>query len=244
MSLSFPPEIFDLVIEHLREERVTLKVCCVVSKSWVPRARRHLFARVQFTDDSRVESWAKAFPDPSNSPAHHTRDLSIRGLPGLTAATTFAHTWIRAFCQITSLTLGTSGWNNKQVSLVPLHALSPSLKSLCLVYYSISSSEIFNLICSFPYLEDLSLMSIGDGKAGTSPLLPMSPKFTGYLRLVMDGGIRFDVWRLLALPGGLRFTDILVGCLEEDSESVTNLVSACCNTLESFAMLEYFPSAF
>ena len=48
MSISLPPEIFDLIVEHLREERTTLKVCCVVAKSWVPRARRHLFTRVEF----------------------------------------------------------------------------------------------------------------------------------------------------------------------------------------------------
>lgn len=213
-----------------------------ISKWWVPRARRHLFARIQFTDESPVESWVKAFPDPSNSPAHHTHDLLIRGRSNPAAATTFAHPWVRAFCKIVSLTLKTIAWDTKQISLVPLHALS--LKSFCLIHYSVSPSEIFSLICSFPSLEDLSLISIGVGEAGTSTLLPTSPKFTGDLRLIMSSRMRYEIWQLLALPGGLHFADIRVGCLVEDLESVTSLVSACSYTLESFTLFECFTSAF
>lgn len=245
MSLPLPPEIFDLIVERLCEERETLKVCCVVSKSWVPRARRHLFARVEFlNEESSVESWVKAFPDPSNSPAHHARDLSIRSLPGLVAATTIARAWIRTFCNIVSLTLETSAQDDKQASLVPLHALFPALKSFSLNHDSISSSEILNLVCSFPSLEDLSLTSTGSGEADTIILPPTSPKFTGYLCLVMMGGIRYDVCRLIALPGGLHFTEIWVGCFAKDLDSITNLVSACCNTLESFTIMQYCSSAF
>ena len=44
----FPPEIFDLIIDHLQDEPITLKACCLVSKSWVPRSRMHIFAHVEF----------------------------------------------------------------------------------------------------------------------------------------------------------------------------------------------------
>ena len=245
MSLFLPPEILDLVAEHLYGERATLKICCLVSKSWVPRARRHLFARVEFHhDDSPVESWMKAFPDPANSPAHHVRSLRICSLPDLVAATTVAHAWTRTFSNIVKLIVETKPWDDNQTTLVSLHALSPVLKTLTLIHNSIPSSEVFNLICSFPSLEDLSLMSIGDRETDTSALPPISPKFTGALYLVMNRGIRLDVSRLLSLPGGLHFTRILVGCLEEDFESITGLVSACCGTLETFTVMQYFLGAF
>ena len=48
MSCTLPPEILDLIIDHLHDEPATLKTCCVVSKSWVPRTRKHLFALVEF----------------------------------------------------------------------------------------------------------------------------------------------------------------------------------------------------
>ena len=48
MSSFLPPEILDLVIDQLLDEPATFKVCCIASKSWIPRARNHLFARVEF----------------------------------------------------------------------------------------------------------------------------------------------------------------------------------------------------
>ena len=246
MSLSLPPEILDLVVEHLYSERPALKTCCLVSKSWVPRARRHLFFRVRFhSRESSVESWMKAFPDPSNSPAHYTRDLSIRTLRDIIVATTIGDTWICTFCNIVNLTVEASVWDCSRASLVPLHALSPSLESLCLIHNSIPSSDVFSFICSFPSLEALSLISIGDGdeEANISTLPSTSPRFTGALCLVMRGGMRSDIRRLIALPGGLHFTKIWVGCLAEDLGSITSLVSACRDTLVSFTILQYFPSA-
>ncbi|KAF9789198.1 hypothetical protein BJ322DRAFT_1000595, partial [Thelephora terrestris] len=47
-----PPEILDLVTDNLSDEPSTLKACCLVSKSWVPRTRKHLFASVKFNQDS------------------------------------------------------------------------------------------------------------------------------------------------------------------------------------------------
>ena len=243
MSFSLPPEILDLIVEHLYDDRETPKVCCVVSRSWVSRARRHLFACVGFTtEESPVESWVKAFPDPSNSPAHHTRDLTIRGLRDIIAATTIAYPWIGAFCHIVTLSVAISAWDDSRTSLVPLHGLSPTLVSLCLTHHSISPSEVFNLVCSFPSLETLSLISTGEEDGGGDAdmlILPsMSPKFTGVLSLVMRGGMRSGIRRLTTLPGGLRFTRILVGCYAEDLGSITDLVSACRNTLESLGIAQ------
>ena len=238
MSISLPPEIFDLIVEHMREERETLKACSVVSKSWIPRARRHLFARVEFHHiNSPLGLWVEAFPDPSDSPAHHTRHLSISSVPDVIAATV-AHAWIRAFCNIVSLTVRTNAWHDRQTSLVPLHTLSSTLKSLHLVYDSIPPSEVFGLICSFPALEDLALTVFGCEETEIYALPSTSLKFTGTLSLARKDGVRFDIWRLLALPGGLHFTKILVGCLEEDFESITDLVSACRNTLEIICIIQ------
>ena len=243
MSFSLPPEIFDLIVEQLYKDRETLKVCCVVSKPWVARARRHLFARVHFTDDSPVESWVKAFPDPSNSPAHHVRDLSICGTPWVTAATTVSRPWFRTFCNIMHLSVETDLRDDSQISLTPLHALSPTLKSFSLTHGSIPPSEVFNFIYSVPSLEDLSLISTRGGEADTSILPATSPMFTGSLFLVMRSGLQSSMRLLIALPGGLHFTEIWMGCFTEDLESITGLVSACCSTLESFIVMLYLPGA-
>lgn len=77
MLSPLPPELFDHIVDHLHLEYTTLKTCCLVSKSWVPRTRRHLFARVDFCFPKSIGLWMKVFPDPFNSPAHHTRTLHI-----------------------------------------------------------------------------------------------------------------------------------------------------------------------
>ena len=81
-----PLEPLDLIIDFLHGDPVALKSCCIVSKSWAPRARLYLFAHVVFhadprTDLPQIRQWAKTFPDPSNSSARYTRSLMIHGCP-------------------------------------------------------------------------------------------------------------------------------------------------------------------
>ena len=230
---SLPPEILNLIVDHLHDDSTALKACCVVSRSWVPRTRRHLFANVEFyTLQRRVESWKTAFPNPSNSPAHHTRTLCIRDPPTLTAADTDAGGWISSFHNVTHLRLERIIWQGPRSPLVPFHGLSPTLRSLSLTS---TSFEVFDFICSFPLLEDLALVLLATGYADAWTAPSTSPKLTGTLKLMpRAGGVRPVVRRLLAFPDGLHFAKIQVSCInEEDARSATNLVSRCSDTLET-----------
>jgi len=245
MSSSLPPEILDPVIDHLHDGPTTLKTCCVVSKSWVPRTRRHLFARVTFYDSkSHVQLWKKAFPDPSNSPAHHTRTLSITlsfHTPVITAADAGVDGWICTFRNVVDLQL--SGMD--LTSLIPFYGLSPTVRSLTL---TCTTSNVFDLICSFPLLEDLALGAVlpaSDADGWNAPLT--SPKLTGTLDLRMLGETRLITRRLLDLPGGLRFSKIFTLFFNENAEALADLVSSCSDTLEVLS-IRYrpqgaFPSA-
>jgi hypothetical protein len=231
MSPSLPPEILDLIVDHLHDEPTTLKACCVVSKSWIHRPRSHLFSRVEFcAPKSHLELWKKTFPDPSNSPAHHTRSLIIRGIPTVTAADVDAGGWIHTFHNLVHLYLESPRWEG--VSLVPFHGISATLRSLCLIR---TSSDVLDLICSFPLLEDLALIGPSRGSDAWN-IPPTSPKLTGFLDLSMFGGMgRPSAHRLLSLPNGLHFTKIRV-TLDEGSDSVMDLVSRCSDTLESISV--------
>ena len=237
-----PPEVLDLIVDHLHDEPTTLKTCCVVSKSWVPRTRKHLFARVEFdTSKSHIELWKRTFPDPSNSPARHTHTLSIYGVPIVTAADAGVGGWVRTFHNIVHLQLSPLD----RVSLVPFYGLSPTLRSLHLTY---STSEVLDLVSSFPLLEDLALVTLSpesDPDGWNTP--PTSPKLTGTLGLRTPGGTRPVARRLFDLPGGLHFSKFHVVFSEEETESVTDLVSRCSDTLESLTVfycpLGAFPSS-
>ena len=155
--------------------------------------------------------------------------------------------WIRTFSGVIRLHVDIRGYGSggTEISLVPLHGLSPILKSLRLAYgSSVPSSGIFGLVCSFPLLEDLTLLSLSNNSELDRWNIPStSPKFTGHLDLRMVSGIRPAVRRLLEIPGGLRFSKISVSCLEEDVESMMDLVSECSDTLESLSIYYYIAGA-
>ena len=234
-SCALPAEILDLIIDHLHDEPDALKTCCVVSKSWVPRTRRHLFAHVEFcAQKSHMELWKKAFRDPSDSPAHHTRTLTIDGDPITASTDESVDGWIRAFRNVVHLKLSSMS----RATLVQFHGISPAVRSLRL---SPPILEAFDLICSFPLLEDLSLIALHpeDDVDGWNPPLT-SPKLTGTLGLRLRGMVHPVARRLLDFPGGLRFSKIATVFFHNDAESVTDLVSRCADTLESLSLF-YFP---
>ena len=243
MLPTLPAEILDLIVDHLHDKPITLKSCCLVSKSWVPRARRTLFAQVEFSSIRYpIRSWMKAFPDPRNSPTHHTRDLHFLDHRSITAASAVAPAWVRRFChikrlQITAMVPDTS----IPVPLVHLHGLSPTLKFLRIGLLPAPFSSIFNLICSFPLLEDLSLhfvTTLGDADGWDIP--STSPGLTGSLYLASR--THSVIRGLLDLPNGLHFTKVTTSCLVEDAKWVVDLISRCSDTLEYLDIIYYSPS--
>ncbi|KAF9789318.1 hypothetical protein BJ322DRAFT_530563 [Thelephora terrestris] len=73
----FPQEIIDHIIDILRHQPRTLSQCCLVSKSWVPRTRKHLFGTIIVRARADLAAWDKAFPNPLDSPASYTRFLGV-----------------------------------------------------------------------------------------------------------------------------------------------------------------------
>lgn len=106
-SPRLPPEISDRIIDLLRDETNALKRCCLVSKSWVSRTRKHLFDSVEFESSKDVKVWKETFPDPANSPARHTRSLSLVWVEAVIPMDPEEGSWIRAFSNVVQLTV----WN-------------------------------------------------------------------------------------------------------------------------------------
>ena len=228
---ALPPEILDHTVDQMRDDRTTLKTCCLASKSWIHRTRKLLFAHIGFGLSTWVESWKNAFPDPMNSTAHHARSLSISNHHFVTAADVDT---ITTFFGVESLRVKAVVRRDERTPLSPLHGLFPVLRSLHLSFVTLPDS--FGLICSFPLLEDFALLSVdrGSRSVGWNPL-STSPRFTGSLRLnVMFEGSQPIAHQLLDLPNGLHFTKIAVESLREQEVKPTmDLVSRCADTLQS-----------
>lgn len=240
MSPSLPQELVDLIIDCLRDELATLSVCCLTSKAWVKHARKYLFANIKFyAYDRHVEQWERTFPDPANSPAHNTRVLYIPRPNLITAA--YVDTLL-TFCGVVRLDLDTRARNDQRVSLAPLHGFSPALKSLHFTFASLPNTDVFDLVCSFPLLEDLTLIARSPrhhhpARDGPST----SPRFTGSFELNLKEEIHPTVDQMLGLPNGLHFTSIAVSWYSRrDINAAMRLVSKCSTTLESLSITNYF----
>jgi len=239
------PEILEYIIDLLQNNSETLKRCCLVSKSWVPRTRKHLFVHIELRYPSTLEAWKKTFPDVTNSPAHHARFLMV-GCPELvTAADGEEGGWIQAFSGVTCLNVNGrleqgSGLRASEVTLAPFRKLSPTLKSLRLRRILLPHPGLFNFILSFPLLEDLCLTGFndpqfnGDGPHEPPTVIPStSPPLTGLLDLHFHEGAGDVALQLLDLPIGLRFRSLMLSWDNKtDLWWVTKLLTRCSHTLE------------
>ena len=242
-----PAELLDTVADFLHDSRKALKNCCLVGKSWVPRTRKFLFASIRFRTVEDVESWKSTFPDPSTSPAHYAKALFIECPWAATVADAEEGGWIQTFSHVVHLEVKhMSGRGGEFVNyLVPFHGFSPAIKSLDLIYIPLPLSLVFDLIRSFPLLEDLCVLAairhvigVNDGlefdRQPTTVQSSRSPVFTGSLKLY---GVNHIVSHFLSLPGGLHFREFdLTWSGEADISSTTLLVESCRSTLESLSI--------
>ena len=72
-----PQETLDYIVDLLHDEPETLRECCLLSKPWIPRTRKHLFADIKFRSAHELELWKKTFPDHSSFPIIPTPCWSI-----------------------------------------------------------------------------------------------------------------------------------------------------------------------
>jgi hypothetical protein len=110
-----PPEICDYVVDLLQGESFTLEKCCLVSKSWVPRVRNHLFRRIAFHSLTHLKAWMRAFPDPDNSLACYTRALFIGCAKIISTTVVEGNGWMRAFSKVVTLDIWDS--SSKRTSI-------------------------------------------------------------------------------------------------------------------------------
>ena len=248
-KMSTPPrfleELLDHVADHLHNERHNLKNCCLVSKSWVPRTRKHLFATISLHHKGDLQSWKNVFPDPSISLAHYTKTLVIGCPQSVTAGDGEEGGWLSAFSRVVRLAMYIPSMDQRVISLVPFHGLSPVIKSLRIYLTTFPSSPIFNLIRSFPPLENLhvevreALADPVDSCDGQQPpVQTLNPSaLTGSLKLVGIGRWSPLVRPLLALPSGLHFRSLCLTLIDGKTVSMaTALVERCRSTLESLEL--------
>ena len=243
-----PQETLDHIVDFLHDEPEALKTCCFVSKSWIPRTRKHLFAEIKFRSVKDFSLWEKAFPDPSNSPAHHTRSMVVHCD---SLALTGVYRLIEIFPRVARLKVFWTSFHGnshqvvtastlEEVSFAPFHRLSSTLKSLHMVFLILPYRQIFDLVRSSPLLEDLALFGVsmpsgggGDSHGPQTATTLTLPPLTGCLELHMRRGMEQPMRHLLDPPGSLHFRKLALSWFgEDDLRWITELVGKCTDTLE------------
>lgn len=238
--LHLPPEIIEQIIDHLHDDRETLKSFCLVSKLFVPRTQKYLFEDITINNFWKLKQWSGTFPDPKKSPAYHTRSLAFCCPEYITTGDSECGL-IQSFANITRLVVFSQshpyspmGLNNP---LEPFHNLS-LVKSLCVFYSYLPSLKIIMLICSLPLLEDLEIehvfgdMEVINGWKDTSQALT-SPPLNGTLT-IRQSEMNNIAHLLLALECGLHFQKIVWKAYQPKglTQVIVHLVEACSDTLE------------
>ena len=242
-----PQELLDHIIDLLDDDLETLKECSLVAKSWIPRTQKHIFATVEFTSTRDLQSWKRAFPNPSKSPACYTRSMYFGCPEAVVAADAEEGGWLRAFSHLANLHLesnhsylsdGTRVGFAK--SFAPFYVFSPTLKSLRVPPILFQSPDLWTLMHSSPLLENLGVTGHEERDDDDDDLFgprtvvsSTSPPLTGSLDLHIFGGMGKIASELLELPSGLHFRSlILLLCHKGDVWWMTDLVERCFDTLE------------
>jgi len=236
-----PPEILDHIVNYLHDDQNALKGCCLVSKSWIPRTRKHLFAKVEFRSEEHLKSWKRMFPDPSTSPANFAKSLRVGCARAVTAADAEVAGWLTGFVRITHLGVETPGIHHGEsaISLIPFRRFSPTVRSLQVQSADLPPPQIFDFILSSPLLVHLNLVGrtpVDDGDSSDGPPTfiqsPNPPVFTGSLGLGLKDGIEPIAGRLLSIPGGIHFRKLtFLSFCGGDLLSIIGLVRECSHTL-------------
>lgn len=234
-----PADMLDHVADLLHDTKHTLENCCLVSKSWIPRTRVHLFASIKFHSEADLKRWKEMFPNPSTSPAHYAKTLIVDCSHVITAADGEQGGWITGFSNVVRLEVNGQKMcaNESRIPLRPFHGFSPVIKSLSVNFLVLLPSQALDLILSFPHLEDLAVVAYAsiqevDGPAGLPSVVQpsTSPILTGSFS---KGGSKAIIRRLLSLSGGVHFRKLsLTWNQEEDPPLTMRLVEGCAHTLE------------
>ena len=237
-----PHELIDEVLDYLATDLdfKSLQSCALVSKSWIPSCRRHLFHTIRFTSGAATR-WVKAFPVPEASPAHYVRELRFALGGGYSAPQQiFEH--VPWFTNLERMTwMGAGGFRSLWV--LSLRRLPQSLTSLTIETDMVALVQIRDILVQLPNLDDLSLLGFRD-TTERRVLLGMGKvvrgRFCGQLRLVNGYADKCVMDMLLEVPTGLHFTEIHIRGMHESFLSTVRLAEACGHTLVKLSYMVSF----
>ena len=181
LTLQLPPELYDYILDCLSEDKPTLRNCALVTRTWLPRARHHLFRSI-YIDWSNCDAFSRLVSNPEFGARVST--LEIEGAFGIfsmdrlhgAALEAWLHSIPPAFPpQLSNLT-------KLELALITIDAelvrrffgrLS-GISHLTLWACALTSFDVFiELFTSFPVLKRLSIAFTQEWETNLRRLAPV-----------------------------------------------------------------------
>ena len=229
--MRIPQEIVNEILDHLAtdSDRRSLHLSALMSKSWLPSCRQHLFRSILFSSSS-TPRWVNTFPVLGKSPAFYIRNLCflVEGCNGIERISKYV-LW---FTNVERMTL--MGETCNPMLIPPSWRSLQSTTSLIIDGDSFFLKHIWDIMVHLPNLDNLSLWG---------PIVPVNRRtlvgirtalrgrFGGKLQLHRRSACGDTVDMLLEIPTGLHFTEVKIagGC--DYLLSTVRLTEACSETL-------------
>ncbi|KAJ7620819.1 hypothetical protein DFH06DRAFT_62140 [Mycena polygramma] len=203
-SPDFPPELHDLVIDHMHRDKGALATCGLVSKSWLRSSRHHLFDSVVLrnrnwkaflqllgsplaTFPTSVKSLTISVSDYATLEPSASFNRLIHELRGSTASEDAP----RELSDLNLLRLNGIHWSDvTQTTTLALVELCPYIRELDLRLVTFDTPyQMAALVSHFPRTQKLSMSPFFS--LYESPLkYPDIPRSIQHIRLRLDGTIR------------------------------------------------------
>lgn len=237
-----PTEIIDEIIEYIRYDIYCLRSCALISKSWTPSCRRHIFATVAFDGPFDLMRWSNSISPAPDGPHIYTRNLTISNrhleegcyrLPD-SLARFLQHLFL--FCNVQNLVIECSA-TQKTIDKISVpdvfgHLLG-TLRSLSIRGAFCSPEALLSLVASFQLLERLELEGVWFAAMGHRPP-PERRTFKGVFRLADWGELSEGFVGLLA-EHDLQYHEMLVTGEWWLRDTVWNkCLAKCADRLERF----------
>ncbi|KAJ6595150.1 hypothetical protein DFH09DRAFT_159209 [Mycena vulgaris] len=191
----FPPELHDLVIDHMHDEKQSLATFGLVSRAWLRSSRHHLFASVTLQDHN-WEAFLRLLDPPLATFVQSIRSLSISPSDELKLSLSFNELipQLPIFPALTHLRLSYINWAGVSDATVgALGALFGNITTLSIHLLTFDTPHhMATFVSRFPRLEEL-LLYPAFMQFGTAPQQLRQPDAPRSLRTVryhsgMDSG--------------------------------------------------------
>ncbi len=150
---NLPADVISQIIDHLSNDKASLKACCLTHRSWIYEARKHLYREAIVDSDSDF--------CPSPEMAQHVRDLEVCGLESVSKE---GAAWenIARFSRVEYLSLSCLRWTSTSPrEQAALKSIFPRVTRLTIEIAGFRYIwDLLILISAFPEITDLVLQDI------------------------------------------------------------------------------------